>query len=172
MPVSFLDNDCLARFILLPKDTISFIENASNLISIDSKNFHFSSDSGKKESVNCLRLFPDNPVNSCHAAGVLKASKNNERSIQRAKEKGKDPVIQTYSGYAHTSYLEIINTSDDFIQFSVQHLEEEGNVAHCNIQLIEKDALQGRSQREIKKFKNTAIEKLQSKFRDYEQYAA
>lgn len=168
--VSILDDDKLARLLLKPKDQISIIDNEHQLIKITSKNFQFNSHSGNTESVNCLRLFGDAAINKCHEEGIKKTKNNNQRRLREAIEKKRKPNLQSYIGYASSLCYEVINSSDEYINFSVKHLKEHDNFAHCNIHLEIRQALQNKTKKQKTKFKNAAISKLSDKFQQFTKY--
>lgn len=165
---SILDNDELARLLLKPKDQIEIVDPVLKLIRITSNNFQFNTSNDNKESVNCLRLFGDNAPQKCHENGIKKASDNNDRRISVAKEKGTDPVLQKYIGYTAATCSEVKSSSDDYIAFKVEHADENGNYAHCNIKLTLKASLDEKTKKQKTKFKNAAISKLSDQFKRYE----
>lgn len=168
MPEEILDTDELARLLLEPKDTFDIVNSVLNLIRITSGNFQFNSTNDNKESVNCLRLFKEDPIPKCHAEGKKKEKSDNDRSQTLAAAKGTSPKVRNYIGYCSANYIEVKSVSDHHVSFEAQHCEEGGNYAHCNIQMHILESLKEKTAKEVSKFKNAAISKLSDKFSKFE----
>lgn len=159
MPEVIEDNDDVGRSLFDPKDVLAYISGIPQLKDLNESNLQFTSDSGRKESVNCLRLLPAPADNSCHAQGVSKQNIDNQRIVEVGGDASKK---RTYIGYAlgHVASIRSATQSDCPVRFDVIHDKVEGNDGHCNIVLNEEKA------DNIKKIRQAAISNLSKCFKD------
>ena len=159
MAEAIADNDDVGRSLFDPKDVLSYISGIPQLRDLNESNLQFTSDSGRKESVNCLRLLPAPADDNCHAQGVSKQDLDNERLTKAGGDISKK---RTYIGYAVGQVASIRNATknDCPVKFDVTHEKIPGNDGHCNIVLTEEAA------DNIKKIRQGAISNLSKCFKD------
>jgi len=156
--VAIDDGDGIARSLYSPKDVVFPTAGLPQLVPLNENNLQFTSDSDRKESVNCLRLLDPNSIEKCHTLGVEKQDRDNERNQKAAALKGKTPIVRTYVGYTQAVVGEVKASGVADITFDVIHEAIEGNAAHCNIHLICDDGVE-------KKFKQAAIKRVTACFK-------